>query len=99
VFIGEADALLGARKAGEKRHTRSMLNQFLMEWDGLTSGINFPFILLATNWLFDLDPVVLRRAPVQIVLNIPTVRERLGILELLLGEEKLKDITFEQLAN
>lgn len=46
VFIDEADAMLGTRKAGEKRHIRAMLNQFLMEWDGLTSGANSPFILL-----------------------------------------------------
>ncbi|KAL7628774.1 hypothetical protein AAE478_000289 [Parahypoxylon ruwenzoriense] len=63
VFLDEADAMLGERKAGEKRHMRAMLNKFLMEWDGITSGIDSPFILLATNRPNDLDPAVLRRAP------------------------------------
>ncbi|KAK0666602.1 P-loop containing nucleoside triphosphate hydrolase protein [Cercophora samala] len=98
VFIDEADAMLGTRKAGEKRHIRAMLNQFLMEWDGLTSGKNSPFILLATNRPFDLDPAVLRRAPMQIHLDIPTPAQRKGILELILREERLgPDVTIEKL--
>ncbi|KAK0708444.1 hypothetical protein B0H67DRAFT_590274 [Lasiosphaeris hirsuta] len=44
VFIDQADDMLGARKADEKRHIRDML-----KWDGLTSGKDSPFILLATN--------------------------------------------------
>jgi ATP-dependent 26S proteasome regulatory subunit len=40
IFINEVDAMLCSRKAGKKRHIRVMLNQFLMEWDGLTSGKN-----------------------------------------------------------
>ena len=99
VFIDEADALLGARKAGEKRHIRGMINKFLMEWDGITSGVNSPFVLLATNRPFDLDPAVLRRAPVHIHLDVPNKNERLGILGLLLKEEELAgDITIEKLA-
>ncbi|KAI1493301.1 P-loop containing nucleoside triphosphate hydrolase protein [Biscogniauxia mediterranea] len=90
IFLDEADAMLGARKAGEKRHIRSMLNQFLMEWDGLMSGVNSPFILLATNRPFDLDPAVLRRAPVQIHLDVPSQYDRQRILELLLKDEKLE---------
>ncbi|KAK3345923.1 P-loop containing nucleoside triphosphate hydrolase protein [Lasiosphaeria hispida] len=89
VFLDEADAMLGARKAGEKRHIRSMLNQFLMEWDGLMSGLDSPFILLATNRPFDLDPAVLRRAPVHIHIDVPTLWERQKILELLLKGEDL----------
>lgn len=100
VFVDEADAMLGARKAGEKRHIRSMLNQFLMEWDGLVTDLKAPFVLLATNRPFDLDPAVLRRAPVQIHLNIPTKEERTGILGLLLREETLHpDINLGILAN
>jgi SpoVK/Ycf46/Vps4 family AAA+-type ATPase len=99
VFIDEADGLLGSRKAGEKRHIRAMLNQFLMEWDGLNSGKNSPFILLATNRPFDLDPAVLRRAPVRIHLDIPTTAQRFGILNLLLKDETLGvDVSIDRLA-
>lgn len=89
VFVDEADAMLGRRKAGEKRHVRAMLNQFLMEWDGLSTDTRSPFVLLATNRPSDLDTAVLRRAPVRIALNIPTKEERAGILSLLLQEETL----------
>nr|XP_036579321.1 spastin [Colletotrichum truncatum]KAF6786868.1 spastin [Colletotrichum truncatum] len=99
IFVDEADAMLGARKAGEKRHIRSMLNQFLMEWDGLVTDNRAPFVLLATNRPFDLDPAVLRRAPVQIHLDIPTKEERTGILDLLLRDEKLQDISLGVIAN
>ncbi|KAI2464320.1 P-loop containing nucleoside triphosphate hydrolase protein [Annulohypoxylon bovei var. microspora] len=100
VFIDEADGLLGERKAGEKRHLRAMLNKFLMEWDGIMSGTDSPFILLATNRPNDLDPAVMRRAPVRIHFNLPTKLERLGILGLLLKDETLgPDITEATLAN
>ncbi|EHK42026.1 hypothetical protein TRIATDRAFT_207541, partial [Trichoderma atroviride IMI 206040] len=90
IFLDEADAMLGARKAGEKRHIRAMFNQFLMEWDGLISSKQAPFLLLATNRPFDLDPAVLRRAPMQIHLDIPTPRERLEIITRLLADETLE---------
>ncbi|KUI59790.1 ATPase family AAA domain-containing protein 1 [Cytospora mali] len=100
IFLDEADAMLGERKAGEKRHLRAMLNKFLMEWDGITSGIDSPFILLATNRPNDLDPAVLRRAPVRIHLNLPTKAERSGILGLLLTNETLdRDIDAPTLAS
>lgn len=99
VFVDEADAMLGTRKAGERRHIRSMLNQFLMEWDGLVTDTKAPFVLLATNRPLDLDPAVLRRAPVQIHLSIPTREQRSGILGLLLKGETLQDINVGHLAN
>ncbi|KAI5922570.1 P-loop containing nucleoside triphosphate hydrolase protein [Camillea tinctor] len=89
IFLDEADAMLGTRQGDEKRHIRSMLNQFLMEWDGLASGCDAPFVLLATNRPFDLDLAVLRRAPMHILLNVPTPREREEILRKLLEGETL----------
>jgi len=90
IFVDEADAMLGSRKAGEKRHLRAMLNQFLMCWDGLSSDKDSPFVLLATNRPFDLDPAVLRRAPVHIEIGVPDLPARQGILGLLLRAERLE---------
>ncbi|KAK3298921.1 P-loop containing nucleoside triphosphate hydrolase protein [Chaetomium fimeti] len=90
IFLDEADAMLGTRKAGEKRHLRAMLNQFLMCWDGLTSDRDSPFVLLATNRPFDLDPAVLRRAPVHIEIGPPDTSAREGILRLLLRAERME---------
>lgn len=61
-----------------------MLNQFLMNWDGLTSGTDSPFILLATNRPFGLDPAVLRRSPVRNQIDLPTQWEKEQILKPLL---------------
>ncbi|KAK4068307.1 uncharacterized protein Triagg1_7550 [Trichoderma aggressivum f. europaeum] len=90
IFLDEADAMLGTRKAGEKRHIRAMFNQFLMEWDGLISSKQAPFLLLATNRPFDLDPAVLRRAPMQIHMDLPNPNERLEIIKRLLADETLE---------
>jgi SpoVK/Ycf46/Vps4 family AAA+-type ATPase len=99
IFVDEADAMLGSRKAGEKRHLRAMLNQFLMCWDGLSSDRDSPFVLLATNRPFDLDPAVLRRAPVHIEIGVPDHSAREGILGLLLRAERLqRGLTVEYLA-
>lgn len=99
IFLDEADAMLGTRKAGEKRHIRSMINQFLMSWDGLSSDKDSAFVLLATNRPFDLDPAVLRRAPVHIEIGLPNLAMRRGILGLLLRAERLEDdLTIDQLA-
>lgn len=91
VFIDEADAIFGNRKSGDKKFVRSMINQFLMEWDGLAANPRSPFMLLATNRPFDLDAAVLRRAPVHIHIDVPTSTERCGILNLLLKDEILAD--------
>lgn len=99
LFIDEADAIFGARKSGDKTYVRGMLNQFLLEWDGVASDMDSPFLLLSTNRPFDLDPAVLRRAPVHIHIDIPTVHQRLGILKLLLKDEDLgPDINLSFLA-
>ena len=53
----------------------------------------------ATNRPFDLDPAVLRRAPVHVHLDIPTTAQRYGILKLILKQERLApDVTIEKLA-
>ncbi|KAK0613659.1 P-loop containing nucleoside triphosphate hydrolase protein [Immersiella caudata] len=99
IFVDEADAMLGSRKAGEKRHLRAMLNQFLMCWDGLASDRDSPFVLLATNRPFDLDPAVLRRAPVHIEIGVPDFAARQGIFGLLLRAERLEPgLTIQYLA-
>jgi SpoVK/Ycf46/Vps4 family AAA+-type ATPase len=89
LFFDEADALFAKRKNDEAVHVRTMLNQLLMEWDGVSSDSKSPFVLLACNRPLDLDPAVLRRAPTHIHMDIPSNSERLGILKLLLEDEVL----------
>ncbi|KLU92336.1 hypothetical protein MAPG_11282 [Magnaporthiopsis poae ATCC 64411] len=90
MFVDEADGILGKRREGDKKFVRSMLSEFLREWDGALDGRDRnPFVLLATNMPWDLDPAVLRRAPVRILIDVPSLEDRKGILGILLRDEKL----------
>ncbi|KAF8251679.1 AAA-domain-containing protein [Wilcoxina mikolae CBS 423.85] len=90
VFIDEADSFLAARKGNDRSWQRSLINQFLREWDSMTAGDGeAAFILLATNRPFDLDTAVLRRVPARFLIDIPTLDGRKAILEILLKDEKL----------
>lgn len=93
IFLDEADALLGARQArpGRGGH-RETINQFLREWDGLTSNMK-AFIMVATNRPFDLDEAVLRRLPRRILVDLPLRESRLAILRVMLRDETIDNAT------
>lgn len=100
MFVDEADGILGSRRDDDKKHITSMLNEFLREWDGASAGRHRnPFVLLSTNMPWNIDPAVLRRAPLRIPMNLPTMEHRKEILKILLCEETLgDDISIETLA-
>ena len=93
IFLDEADALLGARQTrpGRGGH-RETINQFLREWDGLTSNMK-AFIMVATNRPFDLDEAVLRRLPRRILVDLPLREGRAAILRVMLRDELLDSTT------
>lgn len=94
VFLDEADSLLGSRARQPNRGGyRETINQFLREWDGLTSSINTQqiFILVSTNRPQDMDEAVLRRLPRRILVDLPLKDSRLAILQSLLRDEALND--------
>ncbi|KUJ13279.1 AAA-domain-containing protein [Mollisia scopiformis] len=99
VFIDEADAIFAARHEGMNRSAhREMINQFLREWDGLTTDTS-AFIMVATNRPFDIDEAVLRRLPRRILVDLPVEKDREAILKLHLRDEILDEsISLEQLA-
>ena len=100
VFIDEADAILGSRGASGNRTThRELINQFLREWDGLSSKNSSAFIMVATNRPFDLDDAVLRRLPRRLLVDLPTEKDREAILRIHLADEKLEgSVSIESLA-
>jgi SpoVK/Ycf46/Vps4 family AAA+-type ATPase len=99
VFIDEADAIFAARHEGMNRSAhREMINQFLREWDGLTTDTS-AFIMVATNRPFDIDEAVLRRLPRRILVDLPVEKDREAILKLnLRGEILDESVSVEQLA-
>jgi SpoVK/Ycf46/Vps4 family AAA+-type ATPase len=46
---------------------REIINQFMVEWDGLSSNNQGVIVMAATNRPFDLDDAVLRRMPRRIL--------------------------------
>ncbi|OMJ28366.1 Protein MSP1 [Smittium culicis] len=105
VFIDEVDALFAARSGDQSTgYKREIINQFMSEWDGLTSSNKNSnksrvMVLAATNRPFDLDDAILRRLPRRILVDLPDETERKQIIELHLeGEFVSDDIDIEAIA-
>jgi SpoVK/Ycf46/Vps4 family AAA+-type ATPase len=92
VFIDEADNIFRARSGDMHQAYHNVINQFLREWDGLSTSTGTDIImLLATNRPFDIDPAVLRRLPRRLFVDLPSCRARQKILEIMLRDEQLAD--------
>ncbi|KAI8647483.1 P-loop containing nucleoside triphosphate hydrolase protein [Parasitella parasitica] len=88
IFIDEVDSLLNQRGSDQAaRSHREIINQFMVEWDGLSSLNQGVIVMAATNRPFDLDDAVLRRMPRRILVDLPNEKDRAEILKILLKEE------------
>jgi SpoVK/Ycf46/Vps4 family AAA+-type ATPase len=90
VFLDEADAIFSARSHHNRNAHREMINQFLREWDGMTTDLS-AFIMVATNRPFDLDEAVLRRLPRRLLVDLPVEKDREAILKIHLKDEVLDE--------
>ncbi len=88
IFIDEIDALTRRRRGGEDHEWSSgMKSQLLSYWDGLSYTPDQRILVLgATNRPQDIDEAFLRRMPLQIRIDLPSVEERTAILSLLLAD-------------
>jgi SpoVK/Ycf46/Vps4 family AAA+-type ATPase len=100
IFIDEADAVFRARSDDERGYHRELINQFLKEWDGITSSkTKNGFMMVATNRPYDLDEAILRRLPRRILVDVPSVEDREAILKIYLKDELLgSDIDIKDFA-
>ncbi|KAI8378147.1 P-loop containing nucleoside triphosphate hydrolase protein [Choanephora cucurbitarum] len=89
IFIDEVDSLMNKRGSdySSKSH-REIINQFMVEWDGLSSNNQGVVVMAATNRPFDLDDAVLRRMPRRILVDLPNEQDRAEILKVLLQDEQ-----------
>ncbi|KAL7331522.1 hypothetical protein PS15p_203704 [Mucor circinelloides] len=88
IFIDEVDSLLNQRGSDHAaRSHREIINQFMVEWDGLSSHNQGIIVMAATNRPFDLDDAVLRRMPRRILVDLPNEEDRAEILKILLKDE------------
>ncbi|KAF9942314.1 hypothetical protein BGZ65_005098 [Modicella reniformis] len=100
IFLDEVDSIFCSRArggsggiGGGNSSQREILNQFMVEWDGLrSSGQNQGIVVMAsTNRPFELDDAVLRRLPRRILVDLPSEEARHQILKVYLGKEQLED--------
>lgn len=88
VFIDEVDSVLSARSATENEATKRLKTEFLVQFDGVTSGgADAPrvVVLAATNRPGDIDEAVRRRLPRRIYVPLPDAAGRRALLTRLLG--------------
>jgi SpoVK/Ycf46/Vps4 family AAA+-type ATPase len=99
VFLDEADSVFTKRTEKVNSWERTMVNQFLHEWDNMGTGKDNAFIIVATNRPQDIDDAILRRLPQRIHVGLPSAEERLKILEHYLADERHPDVNLANVAN
>jgi len=100
IFIDEIDSFLRSRHSSDHEATAMLKTQFMMLWDGLvTNSKSSVFVMGATNRPQFLDKAILRRMPTQLHIGLPSEKQRLLILKLVLDGEKVADgVNLEKLA-
>ncbi|KAI8918380.1 P-loop containing nucleoside triphosphate hydrolase protein [Powellomyces hirtus] len=94
IFVDEIDALLRARQRNAAQHMTNTINEFMQEWDGISSGGDASkavIVVGATNRPFDLDEAVLRRLPRRILVPLPNAQARKEILTICLKDDEVVD--------
>ena len=103
VFIDELDAVgrqRGAGLGGSHDEREQTLNQILVEMDGFETDTNV-IVMAATNRPDVLDPALLRpgRFDRQVVIDLPDIKDRLGILKVHTKNKPIaKDVNLQAIA-
>ncbi|KAL6144654.1 hypothetical protein ACLB2K_055345 [Fragaria x ananassa] len=102
VFIDELDAIAPARKEGGEELSLRMVATLLNLMDGITTTERV-LVIAATNKPDSIEPALRRpgRLDREIELGVPSPKQRLEILHVLVGEMEhfLSDVQVQQLAN
>jgi len=100
IFIDEIDSILSKRGAGDTEDARRLKNEFLIQFEGVTSGVNDRIVVIgATNRPFDIDDAVLRRFSVRIYLDLPNENARKETIKKMIKnvENRLTDEDYEEI--
>lgn len=92
IFIDEADAIVPVRGSRESSDVdKTIVPTFLAEMDGIND--HNPFVILATNFLDQLDPAVIRpgRIDLKVEVTRPTADDALEILEYYFSKTKIHE--------
>ncbi len=100
LFLDEIDAVGGKRSGQTSSQTyRNIVNQLLMEMDGVGSDNDGVFVLAATNMPWDVDPALLRpgRFDRMVLVSPPDEPAREAIIRLHLGARPIEGIDLAKL--
>ncbi len=100
LFFDEIDALAFSRSKARSEHTRSVVNEFLAQLDGIGKDNHSVLILAATNMPWDVDPAMKRpgRFSRQIFVPPPDAEARRRMLEIKMSGVPQDGINFAALA-
>lgn len=100
LFFDELDALAFSRSRAQSDHTRTMVNEFLSQLDGVNRRNHGLLILGATNLPWDVDSAMKRpgRFDRQIFVPPPDTRARAALFELKLRDVPTGHLTLSALA-
>ncbi|WP_422661189.1 ATP-binding protein [Paenibacillus sp. EC2-1] len=100
IFIDEIDALGGSRHQMRQHHDRMLVNQLLLELDGLQAENENVFVIGATNTPWYLDSALRRPGRFNHLVFVPPpeVAERQTILELKLSGMPLGSLNLSKIA-
>lgn len=100
LFFDELDALAYSRSKANSEHTRTVVNEFLAQLDGIGRNNKSLLILAATNMPWDVDPAMKRpgRFSRQIFVPPPDAAARLRMLEVKLTGVPCETLDLSELA-
>lgn len=100
IFIDELDAMGGSRNSMRQHHDRMLVNQLLLELDGLQSFNDGVFVIGATNTPWYLDSALRRPGRFNHLLFVPPPeeQERETILNLKLAGKPVKGLDLSRIA-
>ncbi|MFB5678239.1 ATP-binding protein [Paenibacillus terreus] len=101
IFIDELDAMGGNRHQMRQHHDRMLVNQLLLELDGLQAENDQVFVIGATNTPWYLDPALRRPGRFNHLIFVPPPEEaeRELILKLKLAGKPAEDLSLGRLAS
>jgi SpoVK/Ycf46/Vps4 family AAA+-type ATPase len=100
LFFDEIDALAYSRSKAHSEHTRTVVNEFLAQLDGMGRDNRSVLILAATNMPWDVDPAMKRpgRFARQIFVPPPDADARRKMLEIKLAGVPQENLNLSALA-
>jgi SpoVK/Ycf46/Vps4 family AAA+-type ATPase len=101
IFLDEVDSLLSSRKSdGEHEASRRLKTEFMVQMDGIKKDGNSDgqvLVLACTNCPWDVDSAFMRRFPRRLLVPLPDVEARHGLLDHMLKMAGKHSISKQQM--